>query len=87
MGLPPIWTMFAVLFWGGVMGIGGILIGTPATAVIYRLLRDFVRSSLKDRKLDPNDPEFSDLLPEEGKTAPAKAPLFEVADKDEAEEK
>ncbi len=38
-GLPPLWTLFAVVFWGGVLGIPGILFGTPATAVIYRLLR------------------------------------------------
>ena len=36
-GLPPIWTIFAVTFWGGVMGIVGIWIGTPLTAVFYRL--------------------------------------------------
>ena len=32
-GLPPLWTLFAVVFWGGVLGIPGILFGTPATAV------------------------------------------------------
>ena len=24
-GLPPLWTLFAVVFWGGVLGIPGIL--------------------------------------------------------------
>lgn len=45
-GLPPLWTLFAVVFWGGVLGIPGILFGTPATAVIYQLLRTSVRSRL-----------------------------------------
>lgn len=63
-GLPPLWTLFAVMFWGGVLGIPGILFGTPATAVIYRLLRTSVRSRLRQRNIDPKDPQFP-LPPEE----------------------
>ena len=63
-GLPPVWTMFAVLFWGGVLGIPGILIGTPATAVIYRLLRTSVHTRLRERGIDPNDPKLEEPLPE-----------------------
>ena len=63
-GLPPLWTLFAVVFWGGVLGIPGILFGTPATAVIYRLLRTSVRSRLRQRNIDPKDPQFP-LPPDE----------------------
>ena len=63
-GLPPLWTLFAVVFWGGVLGIPGILFGTPATAVIYRLLRTSVRTRLRQRNIDPKDPQFP-LPPEE----------------------
>lgn len=63
-GLPPLWTLFAVVFWGGVLGIPGILFGTPATAVIYQLLRTSVRSRLRQRNIDPKDPQFP-LTPEE----------------------
>lgn len=45
-GLPPIWTIFAVTFWGGVLGIIGIWIGTPLTAVFYRLFREQVYTRL-----------------------------------------
>lgn len=45
-GLPPIWTIFAVTFWGGVLGIIGIWIGTPLTAVFYRLFREQVYARL-----------------------------------------
>ena len=58
-GLPPVWTMFAVLFWGGVLGIPGILIGTPTTAVVYRLLRTSVRTRLREKDIDPLDPRLS----------------------------
>ena len=63
-GLPPLGTLFAVVFWGGVLGIPGILFGTPATAVIYQLLRTSVRSRLRQRNIDPKDPQFP-LPPEE----------------------
>lgn len=41
-GLPGIWVLAAVTVGGGVMGIGGMLIGVPLAAAIYRLLRDDV---------------------------------------------
>ena len=63
-GLPPLWTLFAVVFWAGVLGIPGILFGTPATAVIYQLLRTSVRTRLRQRNIDPKDPQFP-LPPEE----------------------
>ncbi len=51
-GLPPIWTIFAVTFWGGVLGIVGIWIGTPLTAVVYRLFREQVYKRLGRPKLE-----------------------------------
>lgn len=50
-GLPAVWTLFAVLFWGGVLGIPGILIGTPTTAVVYKLFRASVQKRLKARQV------------------------------------
>lgn len=62
-GLPPVWTLFAVLFWGGVMGIAGIWLGTPLTAVIYRLFRSSVRTRLRRKNLDPSDPQLTARTP------------------------
>lgn len=62
-GLPPVWTLFAVLFWGGIMGIPGILIGTPATAVLYRLLRSSVKDRLREKNIDPGDPRLAPAPP------------------------
>lgn len=58
-GLPPVWTLFAVIFWGGILGIPGILIGTPATAVLYRLFRTAVTERLLKKNIDPQDPRLS----------------------------
>ncbi len=55
-GLPPIWTIFAVTFWGGVMGIVGIWIGTPLTAIFYRLFREQVYARLpRSRQPEPEE--------------------------------
>ncbi len=44
LGLPGIWVLAAVTVGGGVMGIGGMIIGVPLTAAIYRLLKAYVNS-------------------------------------------
>lgn len=54
-GLPPLWTLFAVMFWGGVLGILGIWIGTPVTAVAYRLFKTEVYARLKSAPGSPPD--------------------------------
>ena len=55
-GLPPIWTIFAVTFWGGVMGIVGIWIVTPLTAIFYRLFREQVYARLpRSRQPEPEE--------------------------------
>mgnify|MGYP006982354260 CR=1 FL=1 len=48
---------------GGLLGIPGILIGTPATAVLYRLLRTSVRTRLRERQIDPADPRLVEPAP------------------------
>lgn len=42
-GLPGIWVLAAVTVSGGVMGIGGMLLGVPTAAALYRLLQNDVR--------------------------------------------
>ena len=42
-GLPGIWVLAAVTVGGGVMGIGGMLLGVPTAAAIYKLLQNDVR--------------------------------------------
>jgi len=39
-GLPALWVLFAILIGGGLFGILGMVIGVPAFAVFYSLLRE-----------------------------------------------
>jgi len=45
LGLPGIWVLAAVTVGGGIMGVGGMLLGVPLTAAIYRLLKEDVNRS------------------------------------------
>ncbi len=46
MGLPAIWVLAAITIGGGIMGILGMLLGVPAAATLYRLIKNDVN---KDR--------------------------------------
>ena len=51
-GLPGIWVLLAVIVCSGLMGIGGILIGIPATSVLYALFTPSVKNRLAARHID-----------------------------------
>ncbi len=42
-GLPGIWVLAAITVGGGILGIGGMIIGVPIVATIYKILHDDVR--------------------------------------------
>ena len=48
LGLPGIWVLAAVTVGGGLLGIGGMLLGVPLAAAIYRLLGEEVNSHLAE---------------------------------------
>lgn len=58
-GLPSIWVLAAVTVGGGVMGIGGMLIGVPLAAAIYRLVRDDVNQGRRKNLLRPEGKDVS----------------------------
>ena len=49
-GLPGIWVLAAVTIGGGVLGIGGMLLGVPLTASVYRLLGADVKARIERKK-------------------------------------
>ncbi len=56
-GLSGFWIMFAILFFGGLFGILGMVIGVPVTTVLYNMLRRLNNRSLRARAL-PEDTTF-----------------------------
>ena len=56
-GLSGFWIMFAILFFGGLFGITGMVIGVPLTTVLYSILRRLNNRRLRSRGL-PEDTGF-----------------------------
>ncbi len=56
-GLSSFWVLFSIIFFGGLFGFVGMLLGVPLFAVIYSLVSDFVSARLSKRKLSllPDD--------------------------------
>lgn len=48
-GLPGLWVLAAVTIGGGVFGIGGMLLGVPITASLYKLLENDVDRRIKKK--------------------------------------
>ena len=48
-GLSGIWVLFSILFFGGLFGFVGMLIGVPVFAVIYDLIRQLIVRGLELR--------------------------------------
>lgn len=46
-GLPGVWVLAAVTVGGGILGIPGMLVGVPATAAIYQLIKQDLKKPAK----------------------------------------
>ena len=52
-GVHGVWILFAVILFGGLFGLLGILLGIPFVAVALKVCDMYVRKRLKERKLEP----------------------------------
>lgn len=57
-GLPAVWVLISILLGGGLFGMLGMLLAVPVFAVIYMLIKDFVESRLRKRKLPCNTEKY-----------------------------
>lgn len=73
MGLSGFWVMFAILFFGGMFGFWGMMLGVPIFAVLYSIMQGLTRGRLKKRTL-PEDTETYENLT--GFDAETKEPIY-----------
>lgn len=68
-GLTGFWVIFAITFFGGLMGVIGMIIGVPIFAVIYAAIRSGVNLLLqkKDLPTDTKQYESLDFVDEDGR--------------------
>ena len=57
LGLPGIWVLAAVTVGGGVLGIGGMLLGVPLTAALYRILREDMNKDIPGDETETEEQE------------------------------
>lgn len=55
-GLSSFWVIFSILISGGLFGIIGMIVGVPTFAVIYYVIKMYIRQRLEKKKL-PTDTE------------------------------
>ncbi|MDD6466688.1 MAG: AI-2E family transporter [Erysipelotrichaceae bacterium] len=60
-GLPGIWVLLSIVVFGGLMGLFGMLIAVPATAVLYTLLKETVYHKIKQKGIKVTNKEIIDL--------------------------
>lgn len=60
-GLSSFWVLFAILFFGGILGPVGMVIGVPVFGVIYRLAADFIEGRLKKKNLSDKTADYNGL--------------------------
>lgn len=60
-GLTAFWVLFAILLFGGMWGIVGMIVGVPLFAMIYRLLKDYLELRLYHKRLSTETEMYKDL--------------------------
>ena len=69
-GVSSFWVLFSILFFGGILGPLGMIIGVPTFAVIYRLTAEWVNKRLKRKELSTVTDDYGvlDHIDEDKKT-------------------
>lgn len=60
-GLPSFWVLFSILFFGGLLGPVGMIVGVPIFAVIYRLIKEQITCLLNKKDLSPYTADYHKL--------------------------
>ncbi len=60
-GLSGFWIIFAIVFFGGMHGVLGMLLGVPITAVLYNFIKRFNRKQLKKKGIPVETSEFKNI--------------------------
>ena len=60
-GLSSFWVLFSILFFGGLMGFFGMIIGVPFFAVAYHLISQAVNRALEKKHLSTITDDYKDV--------------------------
>lgn len=57
-GITGFWVIFAITLFGGILGIPGMIIGVPLFAVIYAIIKAFIKSNLDEKNLSRHTEDY-----------------------------
>lgn len=60
-GLTGFWVIFAITFFGGLLGVFGMIVGVPIWAVIFAGIKSFVNSKLEKKNLPQEMEKYQNL--------------------------
>jgi predicted PurR-regulated permease PerM len=60
-GLSSFWVLFSILFFGGLMGFFGMIIGVPFFAVAYHLISQAINNALKKKNLSTETEDYKNI--------------------------
>lgn len=63
-GLSAFWVMFALLFFGGLFGVVGLLLGVPTFAVIYSIIRALIENRLSKKGMSRSTKDYLQTVEE-----------------------
>lgn len=84
-GLSPFWMLFAIIIFGSMFGIAGMIVGVPLFAVAYDLIGAYLNSKLEKKNMPTDNSYYSMSGTDIGRVVDDDAPI-EIEEKSEAEE-
>ncbi|MCI9337565.1 MAG: AI-2E family transporter [Lachnospiraceae bacterium] len=60
-GLTGFWVIFAITFFGGLLGVFGMIVGVPIFAVVYAAARAFVNMKLEKKQLPKETNQYENV--------------------------
>lgn len=58
-GLPSMWVMFSIIFFGGLMGIVGMVLAVPLCSLLFSITREIINRKLKKKHLPTQTDAYS----------------------------
>ena len=60
-GLSGFWVIFSITLFGGLYGVGGMIVGVPFCAIVYAGVRMWVHTKLEQKELNPTTENYVTL--------------------------
>lgn len=60
-GISSFWVLFSILFFGGLLGFVGMIIGVPAFAIFYNVVSRLVNRGLRKKNLSTNTDDYQNI--------------------------